>query len=99
MKIQSLNFRAQPDVTQYPEQLQMLIVAQNYSVLSTIMSYSFSVPMTWLSLADSMAVFNKTMKVVTFYLMNDKLYKLTKRQFAQIMMLSYTGSFYEVKNE
>lgn len=77
----------------------MLIVALNYFVLSIVMTYSFSVPITWLSLAGSMKMFNKTTKVVTFQLMNDKLHKLTKWLFAQIMKLSYTGPFYEVTNK
>ena len=77
----------------------MLIEALNHYVLSTVMSSSLSVPMTWLSLARSTTVFNKTTKVVKFQLTYKKLQKLTKRQFAQIMKLLYTGPFYEVTNE
>ena len=65
MKIQSTNCQVQPDETQYPDELKKLIVALNHSVLSTIMSTSFSVPMTWLSLTGSTVVFNKTINVVT----------------------------------
>ncbi|CAI9266319.1 unnamed protein product [Lactuca saligna] len=50
MKIQSSNFNIQPDVSKYPEQLQMLIDSRNYFVISTVMSSSLSVPMTWLSM-------------------------------------------------
>lgn len=77
----------------------MLIVAINHSVLSTVMYSSFFVPMTCLSLTGSTNVFNKMTKVVTFQLTNDKPYKVTKRQFAPIVKLSYSGSFYEVTNE
>lgn len=77
----------------------MLIVALNNSVLSTMTSSSFSVPITWLSLAGSTIVFNKTNKLVTFQRTNDKFYNLTKRKFAQILKLPNTGPFYEVTNE
>ena len=99
MKIQSSNFRVQIDVTKYPEQLQMLIVALNHYVLSMVMSSSFSVPMTWLSLVGLTTMFNKMTKVVAFQLTNDKKYKLTKKQFEQIMKLPNTGPFYEVTTE
>lgn len=44
-------------------------------------------------------MFNQMTKVVTLQLTNDKLYKLTKWQFAQIIKLPYISSFYEVTNE
>ena len=44
-------------------------------------------------------MFNKMTKVVKFKWTNEKPYKLNKQQFAQIMKLMYTGSFYEVTNE
>lgn len=99
MKIHSSNFRVQRDVLKYPEELQMLIIALNHSVLSMVMSSSFSVPMTWLSLVGSTLVFNKITKVVTFQLTNEKKYMLTKKQFAQIKKLPVTGRFYEVTVE
>lgn len=55
--------------------------------------------MAWLSLARSTTVFNKTTKVVTFQQTNEKMYKITKRQFAQILNLLNTGPFYEVTIE
>ncbi|CAI9277902.1 unnamed protein product [Lactuca saligna] len=88
MKIQSSNLCVQCDVLKYPRELKMLIVALKHFVLSMVMSSAFSVPMTWLSLVGSTLVFNKITKVVTFQLTNEKKYKLTKRQFAQIMKLS-----------
>ena len=79
LKIQSLNLRLLPTVDQYPEQLQMLIIALNHFVLSTMLSSPLAVPRTWLSLIGSMVVFNKTTKVVTFQLTNNKWKNLTKR--------------------
>lgn len=58
LKIQSSSYRVQRDVLQYPKPLQILIVVLNHSVLSTIISSSFSVPMTRLPLAGSTIVFN-----------------------------------------
>ena len=82
-----------------PEVLKMLIIALNHSVLSTVMTSSFSVPMSWLSLAGSAVVFNKTSKIVTSKLTNEKKYKLSKKHFAQIMKIPNVGPFYEVTNE
>ena len=98
MKIQS-TIRVQSDVTQYPEELQILIVALQNSSLSMAMFSSFSMPMTWLSLASSTAVYSKTMKVVTFQLINDKKFKLTMKLFAQILNIPTVERFYEVSNE
>lgn len=66
LKIQSTNLNLLLDVTQYPKQLEMLIVALNHSALSTIVLSSFYVPITWLSLVGSLVVFYKTMKIVIF---------------------------------
>lgn len=77
MKIQSSNFHVKLDVSKYPEELQMLIVALNHYVLSMVMSCLFSVPMTLLSLVGSTLAFNKITKVVMFQLTNEKKYKLT----------------------
>lgn len=99
LKIQSTNYTVQPNVDVYPDELQMLIVALNHSVLSTVMSSYFAVLMTWLSLAGSIAVFNKTTKVVTFQHTNKKKYKLSKKQFAQILNIPNVEPFYEVMNE
>lgn len=82
LKIQSTNYRVQPYVNKYPEDLKMLIVALNHSVLSIVMLSSFSVLMTSLSLVGSTIVFNKTTKVLTFQITNEKKYKLSKKQFS-----------------
>ncbi|CAI9281406.1 unnamed protein product [Lactuca saligna] len=99
LKIQSSNYRVQPDVTKYPEELKMLIVSLNHSFLSSVMATSFLVPMTWLSLECSTTVFNKTSNVVTFQLTNNKKYKLTKKQFAQVFKIPTAEPYYEVTNE
>ena len=62
LKIRSTNYRVQPNVDMYPDELKMLIVALNHSVLS------------WLSLAGLTVIFNKTTKLVTFQLTNEKKY-------------------------
>ena len=55
--------------------------------------------MTWLSLVAFADVFNKTSKVVTFQLINEKMYKLTKKHFAEILNILNVEPFYEVTNE
>ena len=99
LKIQSTNYRVQPNVDVYPKELKMLIIALNHSLLSTVMSSSFSIPMTWLSLAGLTVVFNKTTKVVIFQLTNEKNYNLSKKQFSQILNIPNVEPFYEVTNE
>ncbi|CAI9271719.1 unnamed protein product [Lactuca saligna] len=76
MKIQNTNLRLLPTVDQYLEQLRMLIQTLNNVVLSTVLSYSFVVPMSLISLAGSTTVFNKTTKVVQFQLTNSKMRSL-----------------------
>lgn len=46
LRIQSSNYYAQPDVSEYPDELKMLIVDLNHFVLLLVMSDSFSVPVT-----------------------------------------------------
>ena len=99
MMIQSTNFFVNPEVDQYPEELQMLIVALKSSVLSTAMFSSFSLPMSWLSLSCSMAVYSKAVNMVTFQLTSDKKFKLTKNLFLQILNIPIVETFYEVLNE
>lgn len=99
MKIQSTNFRVNPDVDQYPDKLRMLIVALQIPVLSTLMFSSFSIPMSWLSLAGSTTIYNKAMKLVTFQLTSDKKFKLTNKLFAQTLNLPTVDNFYEVSND
>lgn len=106
LKIQSTNYKFQPSVDAYPDELKMLIVALNNFVLSIVMSASFSILMTWLSLdkwqevqINSIVVFNKTTKIITFQLTNDKKYKLTKKQFAHILNIPNVKPLYKVLNE
>ena len=66
MKIQSMNFQVDPNVSSYPEELKMLIVALKKSALSTAMFSSFPVPMTLLSMVASTASFNYATNVITF---------------------------------
>ncbi|CAH1435711.1 unnamed protein product [Lactuca virosa] len=99
MKIQTTNLHLVPLIDQYPEPLEMLVQTPNNSVLSTTFSSLFVVSMEWLSLTGSTVVFNKTTKVVTFQLMNLKIKKLTRKQFAQIMKLPVSGTFYEVSTD
>ncbi|CAH1451349.1 unnamed protein product [Lactuca virosa] len=77
----------------------MLVQTLNNSVLSFALSTSFVIPMEWLSLAASTAVFNKINKVVMFQLTNSKSNNLTRKQFAQILRLPTSGTFYEVTND
>ncbi|CAI9282102.1 unnamed protein product [Lactuca saligna] len=65
----------------------------NDSILAHTLTNSFSIIMKWLSIPGSMAIYNKTMKIVTFKmeLKGDK--RLNKKQFAQILQLSSEGSF------
>ncbi|CAI9303324.1 unnamed protein product [Lactuca saligna] len=72
-----------------------MIGALNHSILSMVTSSSFSITMTWLSLASSTAMFNKPSQVVMLQLTNEKLYRLTKKQFAQILKLTNTGFDFE----
>lgn len=87
MKIQSTNYRVQPDVTQYPDDLKTFIVGLNHSVLSTTMSALFYVMMSWLSLSSSTVVYNTTVKVVTFQMATKKKFTLTKKVLAQLLKL------------
>ncbi|CAH1431922.1 unnamed protein product [Lactuca virosa] len=65
MKIQTTNIRLVPSLDQYLEELQMLVQTLKNFVLSFALSSSFAIPIEWLSLVSSTAVFNKTNKVVT----------------------------------
>ena len=99
MKIQSTNFQVQGDVTVYPEELKMLIVSLQHSVLSRAMFNSFPVPVSWLSVVFSTATYNKTISIVTFQLMNDKKFRLSKKVFAQFLSIPNVEPFYKVTNE
>ena len=72
MKIQSTNYQVEGDISLYPEELKMLIVALKNSILSTAMFNLFAVPLSWLSLAGSTANYSKAMDVITFILVNEK---------------------------
>ena len=85
MKIQSTNYQFDPNVSSYPEELKMLIVALKRSPLSTAMFSFFFVPMVWLSLAASTASYNHTTDVITFNLTNNKQVKLSKKMFVEFL--------------
>ena len=85
MKIQSTNYQVEGDVSLYPEELKMLVVALQHSVLDATMFNSFEVPMTWLSMASSTASYNKATDVITFNRVNEKRIRLTKKTFTQIV--------------
>lgn len=99
MKIQSTNYQVLGDVDAYPEGLQMFIIALQNFVLSTSMFNSFLVPLSWLSLTGSTTTYSKTMKIVTFQLVNDKKFRLSKKLFAQILNIPNVETFYKVTNE
>ena len=98
MKIQSTNYQVDPNVSSYPEGLKMLIVALKRSPLSTAMFSSFSVPMTWLSLAASTASYNHTTDVITFNLMNNKRVKLSKKMFVEFLQIPNNPPFFKPVN-
>lgn len=77
----------------------MLIQTLNNFDLSTSLSSSFPVPMSWISFAGSTAVFNKSTKFITFQLKNSNMRKLTRKNFAQIMKLPVSGTSYEVSTD
>ncbi|CAH1412368.1 unnamed protein product [Lactuca virosa] len=93
IKIQNTNLRLVPTIDQYPEPIWMLVQTINNSVLSTALYSSLTVPMMWISLASSTAIFNKTTQVVTFQLRNSKTVKLTRKNFPQLLMLLVSGTF------
>ena len=99
MKIHSNNYQVDGDVTVYPEELNILIVALRHSVLSTAMFSSFEVPMSWLSMAGSTASYNKTLDTVTFNLINCKKFFLTKKFFFKTLAIPNSPHFYKVTNE
>ncbi|CAI9299828.1 unnamed protein product [Lactuca saligna] len=99
MKIQTTNLYLVPSLDQYLEELRMCVQILNYFVLSTTLSSSFAIPMTWLSLDATTVVFNKSTKVVTFQLSNSKTNKLTRNQFSQMLQLPVFDTFYEVTND
>lgn len=82
MKIQGTNFQVKLDVSLYPKGLKMRIVSLTNFVLSTAVSSSFSVPLSWLSLAGSTTVHIMAVKIITFQMMNDKKFMFTKKLFA-----------------
>lgn len=66
MKIQHTNLGLNPSLEVYPEELHMIVLIMNNSVLNHALSSSFAILMHQLSLATSITVYNKTTKVVTF---------------------------------
>ena len=98
MKIQSTNFQVDPNVSSYPEELKMLIVALKKSALSTAMFSSFPVPMTWLSMAASTASFNYATDVITFNQVNNKRVRLTKNMFIDFLNIPHNPPFFKPTN-
>ena len=98
MKIQSTNYQVDPNVSAYPEELKMLIVALKRSPLSTAMFRSFPVPMIWLSWAASTASYNHTADVITFNLVNNKRVKLSKNLFVEFLEIPNNPPFVKPVN-
>ena len=95
MKIQSTNYQVEGDVSLYPEELKTLIVALQHSVLATSMFNSIEVSMTWLSMAGSIASYNKDTDIITFNLVNENRIRLTKKMFTQILEILNSPPFFQ----
>ena len=93
MNIQSTNYQVEADVSLYPEELKIRVVALQYSGLSTAMFNAFDVLMSWLSMVGSTSTYSKALDVVTFNLVNEKRFRLTKRIFAQILEIPSSHPF------
>lgn len=98
MMIQRTSYQILADVDAYPEGLWMLILPLKHSVLSTTMFSSFVVTHSWLSLAAATATYSKTMQIVTFQLINNKKFRLTKKLFAQILKIPKVELFSNFNN-
>ncbi|KAL7605237.1 hypothetical protein Lser_V15G14681 [Lactuca serriola] len=98
MKIQSTNYLVDPNVSSYPEELNMLIVALKRSPLSTTIFSSFPIPMTWLSMATSTASYNYSTDIITFNLMNNKRVRLTKNMFIDFLNIPHNPPFFKPIN-
>ena len=77
----------------------MLIVALKHSVLYTTMFNSFSVPLYWISLAGSTAMYIKALDVITFHLMNDNKLCLSKKLFCQILEVPNSPPYCVLSND
>lgn len=71
----------------------MLVECFNSSVLPHTLTTSFSIPMKWLSLACSTAVYIKDCELITFQMETKSKRNLTKKQFTQILQLESGGPF------
>lgn len=99
MKIQSTNLQVQSDVSVYHEELQVLIFAHRNSILSKVMFDAFVVLVSWLSLDESTTTYNKTLDSVTFSPVNEKKFRISKKNFAHILGIPNASPFYKVTNE
>ncbi|CAI9260128.1 unnamed protein product [Lactuca saligna] len=99
MKINHTNLWLNPLLDVYPKELRMIILVLNNYVLNHALLYSFATLMQWLFIAASTAIYNKTMKIVTFQLMSNKTKKLTKKKLSQILKLPSICMFYDVTTE
>lgn len=65
----------------------------NESILADALTGSLSIPMKWLSLAGSTAIYNKMTKIITFKMESKSNKRLNKTSFAQILQLPLEVSF------
>lgn len=72
MKIQHTNMWLNPLLDAYSEELQIIMLVLNNSILHHDLSSIFAIPMQWLSLATSTVMYNKTMNTFTFKFMSNK---------------------------
>ncbi|CAH1435831.1 unnamed protein product [Lactuca virosa] len=79
MKIQSKNLWFNPLIKDYLEELKMILQVMNDSILTHALTASFAIPMKWLYLVASTAVYNRTIEIVTFQLTSSKSKQLTNK--------------------
>ena len=98
LKIQGSNYQVELDLSKYPEELHMLVVALQNSVLSKAMFDSFAAPMSWLSKAGSTASYNKETGCVEFTMVNDTRIRVSKRLFCKILGIPNSGPYDELSS-
>ena len=96
LKIHGSNYQVESDLSKYPDELKMLVVALHNSVLSKAMFDSFAVPMSWLSKAGSTASYNKKTGSVEFTMVNETRIRVSKRLFCKILGIPNIGPYVEV---
>ena len=98
LKIQGSNYQVESDLSKYPDELKMLVVALQNSVLSKAMFDFFVVPMSWLSKAASTASYNKETGCVEFTMVNDTRIRVSKRLFCKILGIPNIGTYDELSS-